>query len=284
MEQPRSSDAPAQPRIQDAPPAHPVVRPGERPVRALIAARLSKLQRGGQQGIGIDTQDEKSRAFCEREGMTVIGVVADTKSGTVAPWDRKNLKPWVTDPEKMAMYDAVVAYKTDRWSRGTQEDFTRIEFWATQNGKRLIIVDGPQYPARADRFDSDYWQWQAEKMAARREWELGRERVVRATDALRRENKFVGRIPWGYVTEGPKYDRKLAATDLGREYIPKIYDMVIAGHSLADICEWLDSLHLWHKRGTDRGAGRRPVVADEAGRPDQEPGVPGALLDDPCRT
>jgi hypothetical protein len=126
------------PRTQDAPAAHPVVHPGQRPVRALIAARLSKLQRGGQQGIGIDTQDEKSRAFCEREGMTVIHVVADTKSGTVAPWDRKNLKPWVTESEKMAMYDAVVAYKTDRWSRGTQEDFTRIEFWATQNGKRLI--------------------------------------------------------------------------------------------------------------------------------------------------
>ena len=253
MEQPHPSDAPAQPRTQDAPAAHPVVHPGERPVRALIAARLSKLQRGGQQGIGIDTQDEKSRAFCEREGMTVVGVVADTKSGTVAPWDRKNLKPWVTEPEKMAMYDAVVAYKTDRWSRGTQEDFTRIEFWATQHGKRLIIVDGPQYPARADRFDSDYWQWQAEKMAARREWELGRERVVRATDALRRENKFVGRIPWGYVTEGPKYDRRLAATDLGREYIPQIYDRVIAGHSLADICGWLDSLHLWHKRDPQTG-------------------------------
>ena len=203
MEQPHPSDAPAQPRTQDAPAAHPVVHPGERPVRALIAARLSKLQRGGQQGIGIDTQDEKSRAFCEREGMIVVGVVADTKSGTVAPWDRKNLKPWVTEPEKMALYDAVVAYKTDRWSRGTQEDFTRIEFWATQHGKRLIIVDGPQYPARADKFDSDYWQWQAEKMAARREWELGRERVARATDALRRENKFAGRIPWGYVTEGP---------------------------------------------------------------------------------
>jgi Recombinase/Recombinase zinc beta ribbon domain len=147
----------------------------------------------------------------------------------------------------------VVAYKTDRWSRGTQEDFTRIEFWATRHGKRLIIVDGPQYPARADRFDSDYWHWQAEKMAARREWELGRERVVRATDALRRQNKFVGRIPWGYVTEGPKYDRRLAATDLGREYIPQIYDMVIAGKSLADICEWLDSLHLWQKRDPQTG-------------------------------
>jgi len=92
------------------------------PPHAIDPAGLSKLQRGGQQDIGIDTQDEKSRAFCEREGMTVVGVVADTKSGTVAPWDRKNLKPWVTEPEKMARYDAVVAYKTDRWSRGTQED------------------------------------------------------------------------------------------------------------------------------------------------------------------
>ena len=119
-------------------------------MRALIAARLSKLQRGGLQGIGIDTQDEKSRAFREREGMTVVGVVADTKSGTVAPWDRKNLKPWVTEPEKMALYDAVVAYKTDRWSRGAQEDFTRIEFWATQHGKRLIIVAEAGVDAVAD--------------------------------------------------------------------------------------------------------------------------------------
>lgn len=253
MKKPHSSDAPAQPRTQDAPAAHPVVHPPQRPVRALIAARLSKLQRGGQQGIGIDTQDERSRAFCDREGMTVVDVVPDTKSGTVAPWDRKNLKPWVTDPEKIAMYDVVVAYETDRLSRGTQQDFTRIEHWAVENGKRLIIVDGPQYPARADMFDSDYWRWHAEKENARKSWEQGRERVVRATDALRRENKFVGRIPWGYITEGPKYDRRLVATDLGREYIPQIYDMVIAGKSLADICGWLDSLHLWHKLDPETG-------------------------------
>jgi len=230
------------------------VHPGGAPARALIAARLSQLQRDGRQGIGIDTQDEKSRAFCEQEGMTVVAVVADTKSGTVAPWDRKNLKPWVTDPERLGMYDVIVAYKTDRLSRGTQEDFTRIEFWATSNGKRLIIVDGPQYPARKGGHEQpDYWQWHAEKMAARKEWENDRERVVRATDKLRRENKFVGRIPWGYVTEGPKYDRRLTATDLGREYIPQIYDLVIAGHSLAAICEWLDSLHLWQKRDPDTG-------------------------------
>jgi hypothetical protein len=219
----------------------------------VIAARLSKLQGDGRQGIGIDTQDEKSREFCAREGIAVVDVAADTKSGTVAPWDRKNLKPWVTDPEMMSRYDAIVAHNTDRLSRGTQVDFTRIEFWAVEHGKRLIIVDGPQYPARKDRHEADYWQWHAEKERARKEWEIGRERVVRATDHLRRENKFVGRIPWGYVTEGAKYDRRLVATDLGREYIPQIYDMVIGGKSLADICGWLDSLHLWQKRDPDSG-------------------------------
>ncbi len=250
MQQPHPSDAPVHSGIPDA----SAVNPGGPPVRALIAARLSQLQRDGRPGIGIDTQDEKSRAFCEREGMTVVAVVADTKSGTVAPWDRKNLKPWVTDPERMSLYDVVVALKTDRISRGTQVDFTRIEYWATENGKRLIIVDGPQYPARKDVHEQpDYWQWHAEKMVARKEWENDRERTLRATDKLRRENKFVGRIPWGYAAEGPKYDKRLVATDLGREYIPQIYDMVIDGYSLADICEWLDSLHIKHKRDEDTG-------------------------------
>ena len=187
--------------------------------------------------------------------MTVVAVVADTKSGTVAPWDRKNLKPWVTDPERMSMYDVVVALKTDRISRGTQVDFTRIEYWASEHGKRLVIVDGPQYPARTGVHEqSDYWQWHAEKMVARKEWEHDRERTLRATDKLRRENKLVGRVPWGYVAEGPKYDKRLVATDLGREYIPQIYDMVIAGYSLADICEWLDSLHIKQQRDKDTGS------------------------------
>lgn len=80
-----------------------------------------------------------------------------------------------------------------------------------------------------------------------------RERTLRATDKLRRENKFVGRIPWGYAAQGPKYDKRLVATGLGREYIPQIYDMVIAGYSLADICEWLDSLYIKQRRDKDTG-------------------------------
>jgi DNA invertase Pin-like site-specific DNA recombinase len=245
MQHPNHPDAPAPARIADA--------GGGRPVRALIAARLSQLQRDGRRGIGIDTQDEKSRVFCEQHGMIVVDVIADTKSGTVAPWDRKNLKPWVTDPDLISLYDVIVAYATDRLSRGNQVDFTRIEFWAVQHGKRLIIVDGPQYPARQGSHDSDYWQWHAEKMVARKEWEADRERTLRATDKLRRENKFVGKVPWGFTVEGPKYDKSLVPTEQGRRYIPVIYDMVIEGRSLTDICAWLDSLHLKQEKDKETG-------------------------------
>jgi hypothetical protein len=165
----------------------------------------------------------------------------------------------VTDPEKMSGYDAIVAYKTDRLSRGTQEDFTRIEYWATSNGKRLIIVDGPQYPARSDRHEADYWQWHAEKEAARKEWENDRERVLRATDKLRRENKLVGRVPWGFAIEGPKYDKRLVATGLGREYIPMITERQGVGETFNAGGGPAFSLSVWAEFG--------PMLQELTGRP-----------------
>ena len=70
-------------------------------MRLILAARLStrKTQKGD---IGITTQDQQGREWAEREGHTIVAVVADYKSGRIAPWDRPNLKPWVTRPEKMA--------------------------------------------------------------------------------------------------------------------------------------------------------------------------------------
>jgi DNA invertase Pin-like site-specific DNA recombinase len=205
-------------------------------MRVIVAARLSKLQRDGREGIGIETQDERSREWAEREGHEVVAVVADTKSGTVAPMDRRHLAPWVTDPALMARYDAVVAFKTDRLSRGTQEDFTRIEHWATEHGKRLVIVDGPQYPARDD---SDYWRWAAEKRTARVEWENDRERSMRAQAALRDAGTLVGRYPWGYTSEGARYDRRMVPTDEGRRLVPQVYARVAAGQSLTVVAAWL---------------------------------------------
>ena len=106
-------------------------------MRVLIAARLSQLAEGQ---TGLDSQDAESTAWAEREGHEVVHVAMDRKSGTTAPWDRPQLRPWVTDESRVALYDAVLAYRLDRLSRGDNESTNAIENWATKNGKQLLTV------------------------------------------------------------------------------------------------------------------------------------------------
>lgn len=208
-------------------------------LRVLVAARLSKKHRNGREGIGLDTQDDKSQEWAKREGHVVLAVVADTRSGTVAPWDRKNLRPWVTDPGRMAQYDAIVAFKNDRLSRGCWSDEVRIRLWAEEHGKRLIIVDGPQWPPR---HDGDKWSWEAQADQARKEWEAGRERSMRAQAELRSQGKMVGRAPWGYAVTGDEYDKRMVPTAAGQKYVPEVFTRIADGHSLAEVAGWLSDV------------------------------------------
>jgi DNA invertase Pin-like site-specific DNA recombinase len=193
-----------------------------------------------------------------REGHTVIETVADYKSGTVAPWDRKNLRAWVTDPERLALYDGILAYKMDRLSRGAQEDFTRIEHWAAENRKRLVIVDGPQYPERPGTADRIVWPVLADQ--ARKEWEAIRERTGRAQSALRAQGHLVGRWPFGYISEGEKYGRRLVPSNAGREYVPEIFARVADGEPLAAVADWLNAARVPTLQGKEWGRERLAAV------------------------
>ena len=206
-------------------------------------------QANGQEGMGIETQDEQGRLWAERNEHDVIAVAAGTAKGTLPPWDRKYLKPWVTKPELMASFDGILAFKTDRLSRGDQEDFTRIEAWATENGKCLVIAggDGIMYPARND---SDYWQWAATKREARKEWESMRERGMREQRALMEQGKLVGKSPWGLSSAGEKYDRRIVTTPEGEQYVPQVYEQIANGGKLPAVARWLSSAtgRTWHPR------------------------------------
>lgn len=211
-------------------------------LRAIIPARLSRKQAGGDDGIGLDTQDQRSREFCEREGLIVIEVTRDTISGARAPMDRRNFGPWVKDPEKIAQYDVIVAYKSDRLSRGIDVDWSRIETWAADHGKRLVIVGpdgGIQYPSR---HDSDYWQWTALKRQAGSELKDIRERTGRARTAIAANGGFLGRPPWGYQLTGPKYAKTITPTALGRRVIPEMFARCTDGQSTHRISLWMQEV------------------------------------------
>jgi DNA invertase Pin-like site-specific DNA recombinase len=212
-------------------------------LRFIVAARQSRKPRVGENiEFPIEAQDKRAREWGEAQGGEYVGTAADYKTGVAAPWNRKNTREWVSETgEKIHDYDAIVATKTDRISRGKDEDFSTIEAWAVRNQKKLIIV-GPDggiwYPAR---HDSDFWQWTATKRQARLEWEAIRERSMNRQADLQARGKLVGRPPFGYTPSGTKYDKTLIPTEVGREYVPQIFQRVADGQPLTKIARWLDS-------------------------------------------
>lgn len=215
-------------------------------VRALIAARKSNKVREAdgstREGISLDSQDSYSREFCERQGWTVVGAPQDTVSGRKAPIDRKELGKWIRD--RAHEFDVIVAYKTDRLSRGDTPDWTAIQSWADDKGKTLVMVDGATGIRYPDRDDSDYYQWSSAKRVAGQEWEASRERSMRAQKSIRANGCLVGVAPFGYAVEGLKYGKRLTATATGSKYVPEIFERVSNGASLRDIAAWLHSEHV----------------------------------------
>jgi hypothetical protein len=203
-------------------------------MRVIIAARLSKLHDGQ---TGLDSQDEDAREWAEDNDHEVIGVVADHKSGTVAPWERPNLKPWVTQPALMAKYDGIVAAKQDRLSRAKWRDETDIRRWAEDNGKTLFIVDKDMMWPPADEDDTGRWNDGAEQ--ARREWVSISRRYRRMQKRLRDSGALVGRPAWGYAVAGEPKAKRLEPTDEGRRLVPETYTRVAAGQTLTAVAEWL---------------------------------------------
>ena len=216
------------------------MKPNGQPERWLVAARLSRVtkrdrERGDDVINGLKTQDREAVTWAEAEGHAIVDCAKDPNvSGMVSPWDRPQLRPWLTEPEKIVQYDGIVAYEISRLSRD-YEHLALLRRWAEDNGKKLYVIkDRLRWP---DGRDGMLWAIGAER--AYQERQDTRERIMRELDALRDEGKFVGRPPFGYTSTGEKYDRRLIPTEAGKKYVPLIFRKIIDGESQAMIAEWL---------------------------------------------
>ena len=187
-------------------------------------------------------------------------------SGAVAPWERPELGPWLSDPVKVVQYDGIVAYDVSRLSR-EYFDLAWLRKWAEQNHKKLYVIkERLHWP---DNRDGTLWGVAAERAYEERQEIM--ERVTRELTALEEAGKLTNRPPFGYTSAGEKYDHYLTPTDDGRKYVPLIYQHCIEGWSLNKIAKWLNSEGV--KRTARQGMGREPPR-----RHDQEPGLQGAPL------
>jgi site-specific DNA recombinase len=225
------------------------VRVNGYPERWVVAARLSRVnkkdrERGDDLIDGIQTQDTRSTDWVRQEGNVVVHVTRDRNiSGAIAPWERPELGPWLTDPVKLVQYDGIVAFDVSRLSR-EYFDLAWLRKWAEANHKKLYVIkERLHWP---DNRDGTLWGVAAERAYEERQEII--ERVTRELEALRDAGKFIGRPPFGFTSAGEKYDRYLVPTDEGRKYVPLVYQHCIEGWSLWTIAEWL----------TDEGA--KPVA------------------------
>ena len=155
------------------------MRVNGQPERWLVAARLSRVakrdrDRGDALITGIQTQDTNSTDWAQQEGHVIVHVTHDRNvSGTVAPWERPELGPWLTDPVKVVQYDGIVAYDVSRLSR-EYFDLAWLRKWAEENHKKLhVIKERLHWP---DSRDGTLWE-----VAAERAYEERQDMIERTT-------------------------------------------------------------------------------------------------------
>src|ERR1700730_4390855 len=242
-----SVQAPSQPRpLAGRGPARPGrsntgMRVNGEPERWLLAARLSRVakkdrERGDELINGIQTQDFKGVEWAQWEGHVIVHVTKDRNvSGAIAPWERPELGPWLTDPVNVIQYDGIVAYDVSRLSR-EYFDLAWLRKWAEENHKKLYVIkERLHWP---DNRDGTLWGVAAERAYEERQDII--ERVTREIKALREAGKLANRFPFGYASAGDKYDRYLTPTGEGRTYVPQIFQHCIDGWSMDKVAECLN--------------------------------------------
>lgn len=207
-------------------------------MRVIVAARLSVLADGQ---TGLDSQEKEAVAWAERSGHDVVAVVTDGASGAKPILKRRNLKPWMTDADKLTEYDCIVVLKFDRLTRGDSRETRAIETWADDHGKTLMTTEGLTFPCEG----ADGIRWDLAKRLAHDEWLRIQERYLRMQRTLKAKGSLVGKAPWGYeiapgVNEHGQSVKTLVPTPEGRKAIPVIFQKVIKGESLRVIAAWLD--------------------------------------------
>ena len=104
--------------------------------RVLGAVRLSHMT---DETLSPTIQRERLTGAV-RPGDTLVHITSDTDvSGAVSAFDRADLGPWLTDPDRIVLWDVLMVVKLDRLTRSLL-DFQRILQWCDANGKAIISL------------------------------------------------------------------------------------------------------------------------------------------------
>ncbi len=162
-------------------------------MRLLDVVRLS---RDTDESTSPERQHKANTYMARARGDRIVASVEDLDvSGSVSPFARPNLGPWLTEPAKVAQWDGIIVAKIDRLTRSLY-DFADLVRWCNAHGKTLISV------TESIDLSSAHGKMIANILVAFADFERERTGARRreAAEKLRQVGRWGGgRAPYGYM-------------------------------------------------------------------------------------
>lgn len=200
----------------------------------LVAAER-KSRKSGDEQSQFDRQAARNADRAQRDGHVIVHTTRDVVSSQTMPWQRRNLKAWMTNPDKLAMYDGVLV-ETDRLARCDDRGWHDIESWCYDHGKRIVTTEGVQFPPRDD---SDRYQWLGLKRRARTYWEDVRDKHADSRKIVLANHAALGRPPFGYRVAGEKMHKRFEVDPVTGPLALEVFKRIADGQTATAVGDWL---------------------------------------------
>jgi len=210
----------------------------ETDTRVLVAARLSRLVKGRDQ-LSIERQDDAASRYAAEVGDSSPLLAPDAGvSGSVSPFKRPKLGPWLTD-EHADEWDELVASAIDRLGRNAR-DLAELRAWCEDHGKRITILSPRlHWPPAQDDFSSPI-VWAVLEALAEIELRQTKKRYADTRQFIRDRKSVLGHPCWGFKITGPKLAKTITPDPTKVPTLLKMVELAEHGQSIADIARWLD--------------------------------------------
>jgi site-specific DNA recombinase len=219
--------------------------------RLLATVRLS---RETDETTSPKSQREQIDGYATLYKHTIVAVATDLDvTGVISPFDRAELGPYLSDPELIDSWDAIIVSKLDRLGRSVM-DFGSLLEWCRAHDKTIISV------AEALDFGTAAGVMFANVLIAFAQFERERmkERRRDAAKTLREAGLWGGgQVPFGYRPEKAGDNWTLVKDDETARVIEDMARKVIAGEALSAVSRWLNETGVPTPRKARKAKGKR---------------------------
>ncbi|MGW2209314.1 recombinase family protein [Streptomyces sp. NPDC001781] len=204
-------------------------------VRVLGCGRQSVTRMEDENSLSISAQRRDLQYWADTpgHGRLIVGWALDTNtSGTTNPFQREQLRPWLTD--RLEEWDVLAFPRIDRISRKVRY-FSELLDWVEENNKHIVTVDGSLNTQAAGGSAVA----KVLSVLAEEEHQKIRKNVASGMRTLRELGRFTGGPqPFGYLSIDSEDEHRILTPDpVYAELLREIAKRVRDGDSTYTIAE-----------------------------------------------